>query len=387
MNAVIFVFLCVLLWVSAGRGGPAEHVRNVVATAINTLMCGNLTYLAAPWFMSWARKLRGARLWVFLLAVGLVLGAVGVGLAAILIQVFQVYPHGSFRSNLIGGGRVALVVDPLAVVILYIYLHTRVSLETRAVELERAVQTGAARLQQQDEDFQKAREIQDGLLPKTIAQIPGCEIDGVWQPALAVGGDYYDVVPLSDSAIGFAIADVVGKGISAALLMANLQAAFRAYASGGMDPREVCQKINAVMCSNIAPGKFVTFFYGVLDVSRLRLTYSNAGHNPPLLLRGGEVAGRLDQGGALLGVFPDWTFDQETVALQSGDRIVLFTDGITEAENAHGEDFGDDTLAELARANSSLSAAALKTKLLSTVAEFCGNNFRDDATLLVVAIP
>lgn len=238
----------------------------------------------------------------------------------------------------------------------------------------------------QEEEFQKAREIQAGLLPKEIAQIRGYRVTGAWQPALAMSGDYYDVLSFGENALGLAIGDVVGKGISAALLMANLQAAVRAYASDAAEPRRVCEQINAVICGNIALGKFITFFYGVLDGSRLTFTYCNAGHNPPMLIRNSDVVIKLDKGGALLGVFPNWNFEQETVPLLSGDRILLYTDGVTEAEKRRGEDFGDERLENLIREFAALPAAELQTNLLRAVNRFCGGDFRDDVTLLVIAV-
>ena len=194
------------------------------------------------------------------------------------------------------------------------------------------------------------------------------------------------MLSFGEEALGVAIADVVGKGISAALLMANLQAAVRAYASDTAEPRRVCEQINSVICSNIALGKFITFFYGVLHTGQRRFTYCNAGHNPPILIRNPETAIKLDKGGALLGVFPAWDFVQETIALLPGDRLVLYTDGVTEAENALGEEFGEERLESLIRKFATSPAAEIQSELLSAVTQFCGGNFRDDATLLVIAV-
>src|SRR5262249_9054855 len=134
-----------------------------------------------------------------------------------------------------------------------------------------AVAIDNLRLHEQEEDFEKAREIQLGLLPKQIPQIPGYEIAGSWEPMRAVGGDYFDVLKFNDSKLALCIADVVGKGMPAALLMSNLQAAVKAFASDSTAPRELCEKVNRVICSNISPGKFITFFYCLLDAEKKRL--------------------------------------------------------------------------------------------------------------------
>jgi sigma-B regulation protein RsbU (phosphoserine phosphatase) len=209
-------------------------------------------------------------------------------------------------------------------------------------------------------------------------------VAGAWQPARSVGGDYYDVLRLGNHRLGICIADVVGKGVSAALLMANVQAAVRAFASDSERPAQVCAKVNGLLHENIATGKYVTFLYGILDGEARTFQYCNAGHLFPILISGGSVQ-MPDSGGAVLGVFPDWNYEDATIQLKAGDRLLLFTDGITEASDASGNEFEEAKIAEFAVANAALSAKEMNNRLLAQVTAYCNGHFQDDATLLVIA--
>lgn len=233
--------------------------------------------------------------------------------------------------------------------------------------------------------MERAREIQRDLLPKTLPQLPGVQLAGAWQPARVVGGDYFDVVRLDSQRLGICIGDVAGKGITAALLMANLQASFRALATADAPPSAVCAKLNAFLCSNLAPGKFITLFYGVLDAERRTLTYESAGHCPALLLKESGHVEALHGEGAVLGVLPDWSYRDLVASLAAGDRLLLYTDGVTEAENLAGEEFGEDRLVQAARLSDG-SAENTQRKIMEEVSRFCGANFADDATLVVVTL-
>jgi len=266
----------------------------------------------------------------------------------------------------------------------FLYHTTKERLVRRNVELQQSVDRGTAQLEMQEQELERAREIQQSLLPKNIPQLSGFEVAGAWQPARSVSGDYYDVLSLGDHRLGICIADVVGKGVSAALLMANVQAAVRAFASSSESPAQVCGKVNRLLCENIARGKFVTFLYGILDGDARTFQYCNAGHLYPILASGGSVR-TLEQGGAVLGVFPAWTYEDSKIELKAGDRLLLFTDGITEASDANDQEFDETRIASFAKANSALSASELNSRLLAQVTAFCGAQFRDDATLLVIA--
>jgi len=279
---------------------------------------------------------------------------------------------------------------PMLIIVVYgmtnfLYGKTKARLERRNVELQSMVQAGAARIEIQDQELQRAREIQESLLPKVIPQLPGFEVASAWQPARAVGGDYFDVLKLSENRLAICIADVSGKGVPAALLMANVQASLRASVRDLDSPARVCSIINGMLCESIAGDKFVSFFCGVLDAASRTFRYCNAGHPYPILVSSGAVR-TLDQGGAVLGVFPAWTYQDSSVELRSGDRLLLFTDGITEAEGPDGEEFGTEKVAAFAKAHAANSAAKMNQQLLAQVTEFCGGQFQDDATLLVLAV-
>ncbi len=249
-----------------------------------------------------------------------------------------------------------------------------------------ARQQAIASTRAQERESAEARSIQQGFLPKEIPQLAGYEIVGAWQPARVVGGDYYDVLPFGRETLGVCIGDVAGKGLPAALLMSNLQAAFRGFASPAVSPEALCDKLNSLICRNIASDRFITFFYAQLDGVARQLRYTNAGHNAPIVTHKDGSHDRLREGGGILGVFPVQAFDMGVYDLAAGDRVLLFTDGVTEACNPEGEEFGDARLLQLLEENRELSAEDLQRKILSVVAEFCRGHWHDDATLIAIAV-
>ena len=233
---------------------------------------------------------------------------------------------------------------------------------------------------------QEAARIQRALMPNEITAPAGMTIAASSQSVHMVGGDYYDVIQLDATRTGVCIADVMGKGVGAALLMSNLQAAVRVLAPEVRDPAAFCRRANQAVSANNVAGKFITFFYCVLDAEHRRITFTNAGHNWPLLAHADGTFDRLNTEDIVLGTTPKWTYHQRELNLRSGDRLVLFTDGITEACDTNGIEFGEDNLLQVLRENLSLGAHDLKDKLLQAARSHCRGAWTDDATLIVVAL-
>lgn len=237
---------------------------------------------------------------------------------------------------------------------------------------------------QHEEELHDAREIQQHLLPKTLPELSEFEIAALTRPLRAVGGDYYNVTRMDDRRTAICIADVAGKGMPAALLMSSLQAAMQSLSSQNLEPQEMCRRLNRILCALTPMGKFISLFYGVLDSSERRLTYCNAGHNPPLLIRADGQAGELAAEGAVLGQFPDWSYRQNHMQLGSGDRLLLFTDGMVEASNTSEEPFEEHNLIRIARENPRTTARELMDLLIGAAFQHCGGHFQDDASLIVL---
>src|SRR6266404_1207600 len=255
-----------------------------------------------------------------------------------------------------------------------------------AVQETQAHKVIASQFHQQEHEIAAARRIQEGFLPKQIAQLAGYEIAGAWQSARVVGGDYFDVLAFDSDTFGLCIADVAGKGLPAAMLMSNLQAAVRGLASPSLAPEELCARLNALLCRNMANDRFVTLFYAQLDGQERRLRYVSAGHNSPFVLHRDGTHERLREGGCVLGVCANLRFESGVVELQSGDRLVLYTDGVTEAWNSEDEEFGEERLLRVLQENPTRTAAEIQAKILQAASEFSHGIWQDDATLLVVAV-
>ncbi|HWB16401.1 MAG TPA: SpoIIE family protein phosphatase [Vicinamibacterales bacterium] len=259
---------------------------------------------------------------------------------------------------------------------------TLVDVVRREVTDGRVVRSRDARAAREQEE---ARLIQRALLPAVMPDLDGCTLAAVWTPASGIGGDCYDVVRFSPTRAAIAIADVIGHGLPAALLMSNLQAAVRAFATPAAQPHDVCTSVNRLLCRNVAAGKFVSFCYAVVDLAAGTVVYANAGHNPPALVRADGRVDRFDRTGLVLGVTADWAYTSGTTTIDPGDRLVFFTDGITEATSSSDEEFGDERLVDTIRRHRAEPADALARTLSDVVSTWTGGTFQDDATLIVLA--
>ncbi|OGC77363.1 MAG: hypothetical protein A2145_03160 [candidate division Zixibacteria bacterium RBG_16_40_9] len=243
------------------------------------------------------------------------------------------------------------------------------------------------KLQEIEKELLVAKEIQARLLPKEAPQIAGFDIQGYTLPTKQVGGDYFDFIGLDDKKLGIAIADVSGKGMPAALLMANFQATLRNQSLAKISPAEMVYNCNNLVCKSVEAGQFVTFFGGVLNPSEKTFTYVNAGHNPPFIFtRKGEIT-RLTEGGLILGLMENSPFEQKKVTLNPGDLLLLFTDGITEAMNETQAQFEEDRLTKVVQDHRQLSASEIIKKITQEVLAFQGLQPQfDDLTLVVIKV-
>ena len=252
--------------------------------------------------------------------------------------------------------------------------------------VERELAEGAA-LRQRDARHAREQEdaclIQRALLPSSIQPLAGCDIAAQWQPAAGIGGDCYDILRFSDTRAAISIADVISKGLPAALLMSNLQAAVRAFATDEAATRVVVANVNRLISRNIAVGKFVTLCYLVIDTTAGTIDYANAGHNPPLLIRRDGTVEELSATGVVLGIFPDGQYERRTTDFHPGDRLICYTDGITEATDVDGREFGTAALAAAA-SDPHATAAAIVAAVSDAATRWSDGALHDDATLIVV---
>lgn len=235
----------------------------------------------------------------------------------------------------------------------------------------------------------EASEAQARLFPRNLPRMERLDYSGMCKPALGVGGDYYDFLPLGTGSLGIALGDVCGKGMPAALLMAGLQGRLQGTAAGyGENLSELFANLNEYLCATTGGARFVTLFYGAFDDTKGILRYVNAGHNPPVLLRAGETnqAGveTLESGGMVLGLVKNAAYEVGEVEIAAGDLLVLYTDGVTEATNGHEEEFGLERLKEVAVRERRMGAQDVRDAIEKEVMSFSrGQILGDDFTMIV----
>lgn len=257
-----------------------------------------------------------------------------------------------------------------------------------AVALERASLLDEQKEKQRlEQEVDIARRIQRSFLPRLSKNVRRRGIAGTTLSSLEVSGDYYDVVEHEDGSIILAVADVSGKGIPAAMIMSSLRAAFRMAAKRTKDPKEWCRELNDLLVTSLRDTEFVTGIFGWLSPDQKTFTYCNAGHNFPGRFRKGSEPFWLQTGGLILGAVPDRTYEQETIDLKRGDRLVLYTDGVTEAFDKDREEFGEEGLVATVTGNLEKSALEIRKAVLQDVKSFVDGPFPDDLTLMVVEGP
>jgi sigma-B regulation protein RsbU (phosphoserine phosphatase) len=236
-----------------------------------------------------------------------------------------------------------------------------------------------------EEELTNARQVQQGFLPGTLPKTPGLTVAARFLSSFEVAGDYYDVIPLKDNRTLIAVSDVSGKGAGAAMIMATVQASLRSMAKVKISLKDAISSINDLMCLNTNPEQFVTFFTAVLDPPHKKLTYINAGHNHPRIIRTDGSIVELNAGGPVLGVLENAEYHEETLSIQDGDLLIAFTDGVSEAMNAKGEEFGEHRIVEFIHPIVNESPAAILEKLEFEVTTFRGSQpLEDDFTILLV---
>ncbi len=246
----------------------------------------------------------------------------------------------------------------------------------------------AEQKRQLETELELSRKLQKALLPQEIPQIPGLKIAAFTKPAKIVGGDYFDFFRFRDDVHGVAIADIMGKGLPASMLMASLQSSLRILVPENDSPAAVVEKLNKLFCHNIHLVQFITLFLARYDSQSRVLEYCNAGHNPPLLVRrqpgDGSSVQWLKPTGAAIGLAESFTFAVEKIILSPGDIFVIYTDGVSEAMNSKEEEFGEKRLAEFVRKASHLTAHQLVHELQRTLLQYTeGRGLHDDFTIMV----
>lgn len=255
-----------------------------------------------------------------------------------------------------------------------------------AIEREQLVQKEIV-AQRYSEQLDTAHSIQYQFLPKSAPEIAGYQVYGTSTPAQQIGGDYFDFLQIDENRIGFVIADVVGKGVPAALLMANLRSTLRTVAFTGAWPEDLITQVNDYMIPDLKIGQFITLFYGELEKSTNKFRYVNAGHNPPMVLRGknGQIE-ELTVGGPILGIIKNFGYEEGSIIVEPGDILCLFTDGVTEAMNDQNEQFDETRLRVVLKSCKKNDAKCVIDAINEAVDSFTGPKEKDDDRTMIAII-
>ncbi|MCL2647363.1 MAG: SpoIIE family protein phosphatase [Phycisphaerales bacterium] len=305
------------------------------------------------------------------------------------------YPQQAKHEGIVSSLVVGMLFKDRPIGVLRVYTaepHVFSEFETKLLESiasQAAVAIENAHLQ--EESFEKDRlehqvqiaaEIQRRMMPAKSPKYPGLDIAALYVPCFELGGDFYDFIPLGDHSLGITVADVVGKGLPASLLMASVRAAMRAQADNIYDLDEIISRVNRSMFLDTQANEFITLWYGVIDYQLKQLTYCSAGHEPPILLRNGQIR-ELAIGGMVIGVDPNQHYDKQVVQLQKDDILFIYTDGIPDAMNYNAEKFGKQRMRESLLKYAAEPAEQICRQMLWETRRFVGLNRRTDDTTIV----
>ena len=305
------------------------------------------------------------------------------------------YPEDAKREGLVSILSTGMIYQGKPVGVIRLYTGTERQFTPFEVNLLRAIAKIIAaaitntRLHAESLEAQRVRRqlrlaanVQRRMLPGAMPHLPPFDIGAQYVPSFELGGDFFDLIHLEGN-LGVALGDVVGKGVAASLLMASVRASLRAYAQDVYDIDEVIARVNVALVRDTLDNEFATLFYGVLDPSTRRLTYCNAGHEPPLLLRGDTIQ-RLGVGGMIVGVDPEQRYDKAMVDLHPGDTLLIYSDGLSEAMNFDGEQFGKERIIAAMKQARALPAAAAIKHILWQMRCFTGLQQKFDDTTVVL---
>jgi serine phosphatase RsbU (regulator of sigma subunit) len=307
------------------------------------------------------------------------------------------YPQESAREGIVSMLSVGMRYKGRAIGALRVYTASEQAFSPLKIDLLKAVAAQAAaaientrllketvEAQALEKQVQMAAEVQQRMIPQTPPKVPGLDLAAVYVPCFQLGGDFYDFIPLPGDNIGLAVADVAGKGVPASLIMASVRAALRAQVDNVYYLYEVVRRVNIMLFRDTTASEFVTLFYGVLDARNKQFTFCNAGHPPGLIRRGEEII-ELTADNMVLGIDPDQQYRQTVVQLKSGDVLLLYTDGLTDAMNFQQEIFGKQRLLEVFK-QSANTAELVTEHILWEVRKYVGMAERTDDITMIVAV-
>jgi len=263
------------------------------------------------------------------------------------------------------------------------FLTTFASQAALAIENARMLQSNIEK-KQLDRELKVAGEIQRLLIPQELPEIPGLAVSATYIPCTEVSGDFYDVIPLSDERYVFVVADVAGKGVPAALIVSTMQASLMAYLEQNQDPLYIINKLNLQLIRNTAEDRFITCFLGLYDARKHTLNYVNAGHNPPILMHANNRNQTLEKGGVFIGSMP-WEYECDTITLDEGSIVCMYTDGLVELENKNHEQFGTQRVETLISENAKKHPEFIINQIIESAEKYSGGKkMADDLTIILL---